>query len=127
MRTRLLFWVLLLSGVATLALSVTRNAPAALVVAESKCAGYNCANPAQGYYTGYILVNGNRADNVSCDLSSIYIRRITTCVQNTNTGCLVSNSYQQCTGVSVPTPTLPPTTCYVDFYNCTGTVYPPSP
>ena len=126
MRTRLLFWVLLLSGVATLALSAIRSAPAALVIGESKCAGWNCANPAQGYNSGYILVNGNQVP-VSCDLSSIYIRRITTCVQNTNTGCLAGTSYQQCTGTSVPSPILPPTTCYVDFYTCTGTVIPPSP
>ena len=127
MKTRLLFWLLLMGGVGTMTLHSTRDTSAGVWIADSKCMSWDCANKSGTptvYYVGYGFDPSTGQEIVIPDCDITGTSSIITCMgPYVGISCYAVTPNSECPGVSVNlSPNVP---CKVRFNNCSGSFIPP--
>ena len=122
MKTRLLFWLLLMGGVGAMTLHSARNTSATGTKQFSKCEKWNCENPPVPYafYNGYTYDEfGDQVPLDGCDISKSSAKSFKVCAEpSPNTRCESDNSQDSCFGEAA---FVPNTLCWVDFDTCLRT------
>ena len=127
MKTRLLFWVLLACGVATLMLNTARRTPAGGVIVDHKCSRWDCANYVKadgstGYYNGWIRDVNGQIRVGPCDLDRLGLGETLIGCMSTYYGidCITAKPNSVCLGAFVTSWDGDDHACHAEFTNCSN-------